>query len=592
MNTQSGFGNYSPARYDKFDGIYRHSEYVEVRDGTKLAVDIYTPCAPAGISGDKLPFLLAFTCYHRAFLMEGKIHTLFDPPMGAMFSYLVSLLEAGYGICAVDVRGTGASFGHRTGILTSQDRDDTEDIMEWLGAHSLCNGRIGMFGISFLGMMQYLAASTGSNYLKAIFPQMVPFDFFDFVRPGGVFRMDLIQTWSELTKSLDGMMPAAPVDDDKEQSALRQALEEHKANVALIDSIGDLDFRDSKIPPTDIAPYSAWSLSSRVDEINKSRIAIYIWSGWYDLWTKDAFLWFSNLSGARKLAIGNWPHNPMEPELMKYQQLLLKSEHLRWFDYWLKGIDTGIMDESPLAYALCTGGARPPEWRFANGWPVEKDIRRMYFSAGPSGTVKSCNDGMLSLKKSPEESDFGYRADYEATTGKTSRFDNGVGGQFGYGDLQMNDSCGVTFTSHELENDLIAIGHPVVHIYLKDVRGNTALFVYLEKVHKDGFSEYVTEGCLDARYRQLSRSGKNDLGVPVHISKEREIRNGSVDLAGEYIIDLQPVAYVFEKGSRVRITVTCADKDNAYVEKNNPASEIVLILGGGNGSYLALPEGR
>ena len=95
MNTPAsdGFGNYSSARYDAFDGIHRLSEYVGVRDGTKLAVDMYISCAPDTVPGDRLPFLLAFTCYHRAFLHEGTIHGLLDPPMGMMFSYLHPMLE-------------------------------------------------------------------------------------------------------------------------------------------------------------------------------------------------------------------------------------------------------------------------------------------------------------------------------------------------------------------------------------------------------------------------------------------------------------------------------------------------------------------
>ena len=154
----------------------------------------------------------------------------------------------------------------------------------------------------------------------------------------------------------------------------------------------------------------------------------------------------------------------------------------------------------------------------------------------------------------------------------------------------MNDSRGVTYTSPELDDDLISIGHPVVHIHLKNERNSISLFVYLEKVHKDGFSEYITEGCLAAGYRPLSRSEKNDPGIPIHISNEHEIRNGSGDFAGEYVIDLQPTAYVFEMGSRIRITVTCADKDNASVEVTEPVPEIAVTLGGPNGSCLLLPE--
>jgi hypothetical protein len=82
----------------------------------------------------------------------------------------------------------------------------------------------------------------------------------------------------------------------------------------------------------------------------------------------------------------------------------------------------------------------------------------------------------------------------------------------------------------------------------------------------------------------------NSLGVPVHASNENDVRRGGDFVEGEFVIDMQPIAYVFEKGSRIRITLACADKDNARVDVREPAPEIVLHVGGPNGSHLVLPE--
>ena len=104
-----------------------------------------------------------------------------------------------------------------------------------------------------------------------------------------------------------------------------------------------LHYRDSVSPMTGTQPYIVNNPASYLKEIRSSGVPVYNWAGWYDMFPKDALLWYSNLTNPKKIVIGPWAH----PEL---GSLDLDTEVLRWYDYWLKGIDNGVMSEAPIYY--------------------------------------------------------------------------------------------------------------------------------------------------------------------------------------------------------------------------------------------------
>jgi putative CocE/NonD family hydrolase len=124
------------------------------------------------------------------------------------------LIEHGYVIAVVDARGSGASFGHNDSLFSEAEALDTFDITEWLAIQSWCDGNVGMFSGPYLTIAPFLAASQKPPHLKAIFPQVVLFDLYNLVYPGGIYRQDFIEKWGAGIRQLDTMEPAQPVDED------------------------------------------------------------------------------------------------------------------------------------------------------------------------------------------------------------------------------------------------------------------------------------------------------------------------------------------------------------------------------------------
>ncbi len=130
----------------------------------------------------------------------------------------------GYIFAVADVRGSGASFGTRVDPTPPQESLDAYDITEWLATQPWCTGRVGMYGISYSGTDQLTAAATSPPHLKAIFPEMVMFDLYDFCYPGGICRHTFLRNWQQQVRALDlhQAQKAAPV-DAPEEKAIRSA---------------------------------------------------------------------------------------------------------------------------------------------------------------------------------------------------------------------------------------------------------------------------------------------------------------------------------------------------------------------------------
>src|SRR5207249_233170 len=174
---------------------------------------------------------------------------------------------------------------------------------------------------------------------------------------------------------------------------------------------------------------------------------------------------------------------------------------LRWFDYWLKGVENGIMREPRVHYY--TVGAQPGnEWRATDRWPPPARPTAFYLVEGISGTVHSCNDGGLwDGKSSPAAGIDSCAIDYSASSGVSTRWTNDYRRTTGYMDLRDNDAKGLTYTSAPLSADVEITGHPVVDLWVHSSQDDADLFAYLEDVDAQGWSHYVTEGVLRASLR-------------------------------------------------------------------------------------------
>ena len=624
----SEFGRYEGYSEARFDSWVRTSEYVTVRDGTRLAVDIVRPAVGGTVSDEAHPVVWTHSRYHRtpanlAAALPGSDEAgaetrseaeaqaepeaqdapHADPaPIISMVDGnppLMRLVQHGYVVVAVGVRGSGASFGRYEGLFSPAETRDAYDIIDWIAGQPWSDGNVGMFGGSYLGITQYMAASTGHPALKAIFPNVALFDMYDALYPGGVYRKDMIDHWGLLTRTLDLTVQAPPVDRDEDGSLLAAAIAEHEGNWDVEKQFAAARFRDHDTP--DFA-WARHNPSSFLDEMNASGAAAYHWGGWYDVFAMDAALWYRNWTGPDFMGMGPWSHAYQPPGMAEERARLETVEQHRFFDRFLKGVDNGITDEPGVRYALIDDWDRWT-WSFADDWPPADAVATRYsFAEGPSGSVSSVNDGVLEVATegggTQTEAGDGaafdeYQVDLTTTTGSASRWDNAVGqGPMVYPDLAPNDAKSLTYTTAPLDADLAVVGHPVASLYISADATDADIYVLLEEVTPDGLSRYVSEGTMRASHRAAAPAPWDNLGLPYQVSATGDMVPLVPGEVTEISLDLQPTATLFNAGNRIRITVMGADADNTeappvtprikvYRSAEYPSGIVIPVLGGG-----------
>jgi predicted acyl esterase len=162
--------------------VLRSSFYLPVRDGTRLAVNVYRPADGGTARNGRFPVVFAFTPYRARYRKDGAIVDLID---STTFG-LRSLVHAGYVVATADVRGKGASFGARRGFLDQTEAHDGYDIVQWLATRPYSTGKVGITGCSYLGGSAMLVAGALPPALKAVFAAATDIDKYAFVRNGGI----------------------------------------------------------------------------------------------------------------------------------------------------------------------------------------------------------------------------------------------------------------------------------------------------------------------------------------------------------------------------------------------------------------------
>ncbi len=553
----------------------RSTVRITMNDGVGLAADLYRPKREGTVVEEPLPVVWCHERYRRAEHVSGGVLTKLDSQ-----PWLRELLRHGYVVAVVDVRGGGASEGSRPVEFDPQEARDAHTVTEWLAEQPWSTGRVGMFGMSYSGISQLLAAGQAPPHLAAIVPQMAMFDLYAFLRPGGVFRDDFARNWGETVRRLDTEAGATHAGD----SDVAGVMAGHRLNARVFEQAAALEFRDSTDLATGVAPYEHVNPAAALADINASGVPVCHLTGWYDIWVRDTTLWYRNLTNPQRLVIGPWSHN-------KWSDEDIAREHLRWYDHWLKGVDNGVMDERPVRYFTMSA---PPgtEWRTASQWPPPHvRPRAFHFHQGPTGTVPSANDGLLLAEDgtgpAPAAGADAYEVDYSATTGTTSRWSDGYGGGFRY-DLTANDSKALTYTSPVLTEDLEVTGHPLVHLWVTSTHPDGEFFVYLEEVDEKGDSHYVSEAVISASHRGLGTPPYDAMGLPYHPGTADSV----APLPGEpveLVADMHPTSNVFVAGRRLRISVTCCDRDNAQVPRRDPVPVVRVHRGPGHPSRVVLP---
>jgi len=609
----SELGRYQGFSEKSYDGHIRRSEYLTLADGTRLAYDLILPTRDGVPASEPLPVLFKYTPYLRTFTVfdENGVNIMADAYgltfkekvmlrvrywvyerghlMDPLFRtiWLEDMVYHGYAVIVVERPGTGASFGTMDPSFEVGARE-ADEILDWIAAQEWSDGNIGMFGDSWQAQIQFAAASTGNPHLKAIFPVSGSMDnYSSVIYPGGIYNKAFGDLFSQLTGLLETVV--TPVDQDMNGELLVQALAERTGSTVSEESsniFAQYPFRDTLNSRGQKMWEDVFALYPMLDDINQANVPIYLVNGWFDLFTKDMFLWYVNLNTPKRLLVLPYDHSGLEGESAYFN---IGAEAHRWFDYWLKGIDNGIMDEPPIHYSLMDS-SQDNIWQTTQGWPpANSETTTLYFSDGKTGSANSINDGFLvSTPPASTNNQDIYRVDYSTTSGAVSRW-TAVNWERDYPEMSANDAKALTYTTAPLESDLLVIGHPLVHLWLATAAPDLDVFVYLEEVDAQGHSIYITEGTLRASHRLEMDAPYNNLGLPFYRHYKSDLLLLPDEEPFTLSLDLLPTAWRFHSGSRLRVTIAYADADNFDTPILAPAPEVHLLYDVDHPSYIELP---
>lgn len=588
----------------QYDGWQRTSVYVAVRDGTRLALDYYRPTQSGTLHTAPLPVIWRFSPYGR-YPNDPELgpNELPERSAGTINGKRVfeTYLKNGYIVAEADVRGTGASFGVSRFMLSSQEGRDSADLTEWLAGRSFTTGKVGMVGLSYLGSLLFQTMAERPESLRAVFSQHGTVDVYDAYYHNGIARMALPFAWRQVRASLDHGQ-VAPVDGDADRSLLGKAVAEHYWNVDPGAQVAVMPFYDSPDPVSGLHYWTDANAWNRLRDIEQSNVAIYHFTGWFDTAAQNHLKIFANLNNPQKLHVGPYYH-------LDAFGVDIAQESLRWFDYWLKGIDNGLMTEPPVRYFV-TGDDPADGWRTSEQWPPGEEQRQaMHLHKGRSGSVDSINDGLMSFEEPSEGGADGYRIDYDITLGSYLDRNNGLVSPLraescprkiavpdecyahsGYADLSTRyDAKALTYTSTPLAKDIVITGHPAVRLWVSSDLADFDIYATLEEVEKDGTSRLVSDNAIRASHRRQGDAPFDNLGLPWQSNLADDALPVPENEPVEIALELAPVANRFDSGNRIRLTIAAADADaNPPPELKLPGS-ISIHRGPRYPSLLELP---
>jgi len=574
------------------------SVYVTMADGCRLAVDVFLP---DGDARRRRPTVLILTPYIRRFeLAPGATGV---EPSPNTYRYRDMFVPRGYALVVVDARGTGASFGTRDSFRSPRERADYKAIADWIVAQPWSDGTIGATGISYLGAACDFLASTGHTAVKAIAPLFAVWDTWaDNYYPGGLLIKRLALVYDELMLALDhdrrelrrqfsyfanpALLGPLPVDDDRDGSLAREAVKGHLANFRMPAFITEFKCRDDALPYDPAFTSASFSPYNYLDEIPED-VAVYAVSGWTDGagYANGVLSRYLSLPNRNKrVLLGPWDHgarvNSSPWRARQEPEFPVLGEVLRFFDQHLAGRDTGLDAEEPIHYFA----VHAEEWRAAKSWPPVTGSRRFY--TAPGRELSAAQPNAASVDE--------VQADFTAGSGFQTRYERiaGIDATNYYNDWPERQAKLASFTTAPLEAALEIAGHPVVSLWLTSSEPDAAVFVYLSEVEADSTVRYVTEGVLRAIHRAEQPAPREYRTTwPWRSFARRDAAPMPIGEPQLLKFALLPVAWRFEKGSRVRLSISGADADH-FVQTPHGRPPLLKVLSGGEpATLLELPVG-
>ncbi len=490
-------------------------EIATMRDGTALAGNVFKPAGTG-----PWPVVMTRTPY----LKDGRIDKEHDADGSKMRQALVNqakhYTDAGFVFVLQDVRGKGRSKGFYAAF--ENDIEDGYDSVEWAAKQPWSDGKIGLTGGSAMGITSNEAAMAAPPHLKAAYVVVAPYDLLQNSYPGGALKEKDVLGWS------------------KGQGVSDDVLDQQRRRV--IDDV-------------------FWNRSAMSTNRKYIQIPIYNVGGWYDIFNHGNISNFEYLQnqgakgarGNQKLMMGPFGHGPLSGNLEYpgFDRLTLASDQeIRWFNYWLKGIQNGIMDEPPVSYymmAAAEKGALSPKNRMLTSanWPPANREVRFYLTAEKtlSNKAPSADGVKISYRFDPANP-------VPTVGGANLTFDRGPMDQRA---IPARPDY-LRFQTPALDKDMTISGPVKVELFGATDGPDTDFMAKLVDIYPDGYEALV----LDAPVRTRFRHGR--------MPDEVKMMTPGAPEALE--IDLWSTAITFEKGHRIALHISSSNSPRFEVNSN------------------------
>lgn len=544
----------------------RFGVQVPMRDGINLSTDIYLPKADG-----PFPTILIRTPYSN--------HT--EP----LIARARALANNGYAVALQDTRGRWDSGGEYYPL--QGEGIDGYDTQEWIGKQEWSNGRIGTSGASYLGHTQLQSAPYGSTNLTAMAPRVMGGNFFSLLRPGGALDLNLCATWGAGISEHTNQIVEYNQWSEIFYTLPLQGLDRETGRTLPF-------WQDLLNHPNYDEYWAAMNIEERWGEIGVPALNM---GGWYDIFVQGTLACFNGLrkhgrtpSARRSQAIiGPWAHSlSVSPkvgdiDLGFHSMYDLDLLEYRWWEQWLRGVDTGILDEAPLRLFIMGSN----EWRNEQEWPLARTEWQPWYlhSQGNANTLRG--DGGLTPNKPTNESTdhFVYDPYYPVQT-------NGGNnccaphitpwGPYDQRAVEMRSDV-LCYTSEPLAADMEVTGPITLVLYAATDGPDTDWTAKLVDVAPSGYAKNLCDGIIRARYRE-------SMTDPTLLEANQIYR---------YEINVGVTANVFRKGHRIRLEVSSSnfprfDRNLNTGETWGMSSEIrvarqTVYHDSDHASYLLLP---
>ena len=519
-----------------------------MRDGTVLRADVYRPR-----TSDAVPVILMRTQYGKS-----------DAQSGLRFQHPDWFASHCYLVVVQDVRGQGTSGG--TFSEFTNDMADGYDSVEWAAALPGSNGKVGMYGSSYVGATQWLAAVTTPPHLTTIVPANTASDYYDgWTYEGGEFRLAFVQPWAI------GSIALTAARNRNDQAAVAQL------QAAAAEPTRWMDFRPFKdLPPMQpqnpaVAPwYFDWIRHSRRDDFWRQvsirdrypsvNVPVLDVEGWYDAFLAGGIENFTGMVAHggtgqardnQRLVIGPWDHvnwgqsdstpAPLLKDIGAVGASPINDLMLAWFDQFLKGQHNNVAGPPRVDYFVMGANA----WKSAPSWPLPQTHWTKFYLSGPGGIQDREGELVSGAPATQPPDTYTYDPNFPVPSiGGHSCCGAQSGPQGPYDQTPVEQRSDVlVYDSAPLGRDTEMTGPISVQLWAQSTATDTDFTAKLTAIKPDGTVINLNNGILRTAFR-------DSLSDPTPITPGRPYL---------YQIQVWPTSYEFRAGDRIGLEISSSD---------------------------------